>query len=725
MLFAEFKLSKIEVIDLSDNISHLTTSLQSLKYDVKQVMTHNYVKLSEMPEDPANFQSQAVELSREMERLEERIQIQIKSELQNSTGELQTLSVSLQKAALKLQFINQLVTIDTLLKRASEAHTNKQYLDEVGALKSLLELLQQATKTESPEIFRALSLERVYLYERFMYDLMEIWNQRNITGQFVYRWEEMQLDNGCHQTSLKVVVDTDGELERVFQALASMDQLTLNLHKFSTKVLKLLLEPCILQSVSVKCVGNKDTNTVGIDVKTTDNTTLARPELAIVLSNLQMALEFLATHLNIRVDDRGTFLHLVGEVISEELCHCLITDCLGEHVPSSSRELTAFDIVAQQIQGFQTYLVSIGFLRASDKSLVDYAKNVDILCANKECQLLLERARSIMKRDLHDTVKVGLKKPEEELTTLIDKEQDITRTLLSDNTFQFPGCHISKAVQDLVALLVSVLEEVTLSSDMCAVRLFYTARNIVELYAAVVPTFHSKVLDTLPQHVALFHNNCMFLSHRLITLGHEYQGRMPPVLKQHTITFVDLAQRLRVLATETFLRQMRAQRDTLLGILRDCGLVKNTDVEKCIRQCLRQLELLQTVWKQVLPSTVYCKSLGCLVNTMVQELVLRTLSLEDIPADTAVQLVAAFAVVIARAPQVFEDPNEVYHRVHHWSQFLELQLVLGANLRTINDRWTDGKGPLAHVFTPDQTKQLIRALFQNTERRAAVLACIK
>ncbi|CAG2068889.1 unnamed protein product, partial [Timema podura] len=89
-----------------------------------------------------------------------------------------------------------------------------------------------------------------------------------------------------------------------------------------------------------------------------------------------------------------------------------------------------------------TYLVSIGFLRASDKSLVDYAKNVDILCANKECQLLLERARSIMKRDLHDTVEVGLKKPEEELTTLIDKEQDITRTLLSDNTFQFPGCHI-------------------------------------------------------------------------------------------------------------------------------------------------------------------------------------------------------------------------------------------------------------------------------------------
>jgi len=33
-------------------------------------------------------------------------------------------------------------------------------------------------------------------------------------------------------------------------------------------------------------------------------------------------------------------------------------------------------------------------------------------------------------------------------------------------------------------------------------------------------------------------------------------------------------------------------------------------IEKAVRQCLRQLELLQTVWKDVLPATVYCKVLG-------------------------------------------------------------------------------------------------------------------
>ena len=66
----------------------------------------------------------------------------------------------------------------------------------------------------------------------------------------------------------------------------------------------------------------------------------------------------------------------------------------------------------------------------------------------------------------------------------------------------------------------------------------------------------------------------------------------------------------------------------------------------------------------------------------------------------------------------------------------------------IDDRWCDSKvgfgvllfslkilhilkkcsfvqGPLAMVFTADELKHLIRALFQNTERRAAVMAKIR
>jgi len=63
--------------------------------------------------------------------------------------------------------------------------------------------------------------------------------------------------------------------------------------------------------------------------------------------------------------------------------------------------------------------------------------------------------------------------------------------------------------------------------------------------------------------------------------------------------------------------------------------------------------------------------------------------------------------------------------VKKWTKFCELILVLNASLREIDDRWSNGKGPLALAFAPDDVKRLIRALFQNTDRRAEVLSRIK
>jgi hypothetical protein len=48
-----------------------------------------------------------------------------------------------------------------------------------------------------------------------------------------------------------------------------------------------------------------------------------------------------------------------------------------------------------------------GFLNINNQSILEYARNVNILFANKTCQLLLGRAREIMKKNLHDMMEVG------------------------------------------------------------------------------------------------------------------------------------------------------------------------------------------------------------------------------------------------------------------------------------------------------------------------------
>ena len=57
--------------------------------------------------------------------------------------------------------------------------------------------------------------------------------------------------------------------------------------------------------------------------------------------------------------------------------------------------------------------------------------------------------------------------------------------------------------------------------------------------------------------------------------------------------------------------------------------------------------------------------------------------------------------------------------------FKELVVILKANMREIEDRWTSGKGPLANEFKAEEIRRLVRALFQNTDKRAEILTRIR
>lgn len=120
------------------------------------------------------------------------------------------------------------------------------------------------------------------------------------------------------------------------------------------------------------------------------------------------------------------------------------------------------------------------------------------------------------------------------------------------------------------------------------------------------------------------------------------------------------------------------------------------------------------------------------MDSVLSELIQRIVKLEDIAADAAVQISTLFTQLQEKAPEVFLVPSDPASSVHDanryvkcFQKFKELILVLNARLLEIDDRWAGGKGPLAMEFTVDEMKHLIRALFQNTDRRAAVLAGIK
>lgn len=127
-------------------------------------------------------------------------------------------------------------------------------------------------------------------------------------------------------------------------------------------------------------------------------------------------------------------------------------------------------------------------------------------------------------------------------------------------------------------------------------------------------------------------------------------------------------------------------------------------------------------------------NVGTLLNMVVVEICDRVVSLEDISASDASQLASLMSLIQKRAGPLMNSTNdegdvnvtiELQRNVPKWLRFTEIITVLNASLLEINDRWADGKGPLANELTASEVKQMIRALFQNTDRRSAILAKIR
>jgi hypothetical protein len=112
-------------------------------------------------------------------------------------------------------------------------------------------------------------------------------------------------------------------------------------------------------------------------------------------------------------------------------------------------------------------------------------------------------------------------------------------------------------------------------------------------------------------------------------------------------------------------------------------------------------------------------------------LIKETLLLEDIPEQECQVMVNGFTQWLTFLQNsLVKDSlspglNILARLAPNLTRFQEMCLLLNSSLQTIVDRWFNGQGPLASQFTAIEVKQLIRALFQTSDRRTAALAKIQ
>ncbi|XP_043483050.1 centromere/kinetochore protein zw10 homolog [Leptopilina heterotoma] len=703
----------LEKIELTEKITEIEKKITKLKDEVKEFMDDNYVEfVPRLKKDKAMVRD-AEKLIDEMKILEKRVDEQMKLELSGSKKELQDLSDALHESHTSLQVSSCLLKLNDCIKSVEKLQQERRYIETAKTLHQMhIYLSDSSVNLQNLDIYTNLENEYVTLYSAFVTEI-------TMKCQEFISWREEMQKNEL--TVTLTVENENREIQDIILASYYIDYLSRYLHAFTTNLLKHFINPIISQNCLVYVVQEKAFNVRIV------NKTETPSDYKNVLYNLRLLFTFLNQHLNFDVAGKS-FLARLRVYLLDDFSQVLIKNCIANTIPNSSSKLHSFHPVVEDINEFQDYLLQIGFISKDQCFLSDYTKDIDTLFINKICEGLLVRARDIMKKDLHDSILI---EPEELSCDLSQNDLKLSRKL-SEHTFQLPACKISKSAQEILQLGREILDETCKSTDECAIRLFYTSRNIFEMYAGLIPEYHKKLLETVPQQVALFHNNCMYLAHKLLTLTNEYEFKLLPILKKHNVTYADQTLMLRKVACEHFLNHMKIQRDIIFDILRKSALATmkqspnlSQDTKRDVQQCLRQLDHLKAVWIDVLPENNYCRAIGHIANSMVEDLIAKITAVEDIPADLATDLVTLLNNVVQETPTIFPQPETVQRYIRTWRKLLELIIVLGASLAEIEKRWANSQGPLAHEFTADQVKRLIRALFQNTERRSALLMRIK
>ncbi|XP_037543204.1 centromere/kinetochore protein zw10 homolog [Nematolebias whitei] len=754
---------KLEKEDLSSKISKISRKVEDTKEEVCDMMNKKYSEFQPSLQTSEDLMLQVNVVSKEMEALKIHIETEVQQNIHVAVNEYTKLKQQLEKNTNIIKMLEHLKEFHSAMEEFNKALQEKNYVDAANHLeraRKSVDLLKD-WKTAQLSLLSALSSELTVQRENLIYHLGDEWKRLVI-------WKLPPSKDSADQKSflnahliLNDASRKDDEskpsalLCSVLQALAIQGDLQHKIKLFSQVLMKYMLKPLVMHaSLSVRVSEQQGEGTM-LALQRFEESHEEQSTPSQVYSKLLLVLKTLHSHLlDVSIGNKKLSA-ILGELIWEEMSQCIIHECLVYSIPTNSNELEKYITVIKETEEFEKALKQMEYLQGDSTDLLRYARDVNCHFASKKCRDVIVAARKLMTSKMHNTIKITpdsklrlpkLPAPSSEAKV---KQQEAVKeemTLenskqLSASSLRLPACRISESVQQLMELALNTLCEAVGSSMQCALQLFFTVRNIFQLFYDVVPTYHKENLK-LPQLAAIQHNNCMYLAHHLLTLGHHFRAHLPQPLSEGVATFVDMVPGFRKLGAQCFLAQLNIQRADLLERLSTAHNFCNLDDEKnytaaskAVRQVNHQLKQLGTVWQDVLPVSIYCKAMGNLLNTAVSEIIAKIMMLEDISSEDGEHLHTLCQSVIEEGPLVFiplaeENKNRKYQEevalyVKKWGTFKELVIVLRANLQEIVDRWADGKGPLAVEFSSSEVKSLIRALFQNTERRAAALTKIK
>lgn len=91
--------------------------------------------------------------------------------------------------------------------------------------------------------------------------------------------------------------------------------------------------------------------------------------------------------------------------------------------------------------------------------------------------------------------------------------------------FDMPNYRVSVVSRDVVEMTHETLVEACAAEPASAKLLFQTSRDLLFLFRAVVPTLYADDIANDARACMLFHNDCLYIAHHMLTIGYLYKQR--------------------------------------------------------------------------------------------------------------------------------------------------------------------------------------------------------
>lgn len=189
-------------------------------------------------------------------------------------------------------------------------------------------------------------------------------------------------------------------------------------------------------------------------------------------------------------------------------------------------------------------------------------------------------------------------------------------------------------------------------------------------------------------------------------------------------------------------REMHSQRTILTDLLDGCQGFSSCNAQPYLGECERAIKAtvdrvrgVHSEWKSILSPSVLLQSIGSLLSTGINKIILDIEDLGDI-SDPESQRLAGFCSSVSKLEDLFlpdvseerrgtgDEPiamTAIY--VPNWLKFQYLINILESSLADIKYLWTEGE--LKLEFSSDELIDLIKALFADSEHRRKAISEIR